>query len=276
MQSQSRVWLKGILATLLVFGVAGGAITLSVLFPRPNYSYREGLQYDSIKNYAKARQSYQNAVEEGCVPAMYNLALLYANGRGGFQDYTKAAELYQMAADRGNSKAMNNLGLLFEDGKGVTEDLTKARLWYEKAAQGGSVVAMKNLGRLYEHGQGVPQDSTKAKEWYQKAADKGTPHTDAASVIFGLCIYLLFALVLAFWYWGFWKLAARIKPRHRILSIFVSAIAFIGLLGLVFLLFFNPVGYVLWFLFGLTKLVLLLRRNPPKWMSKYLQRKSKS
>jgi tetratricopeptide (TPR) repeat protein len=276
MQTQSRAWLKGIFAALLVFGVVAGAITLCVFFPRPNYSYREALQYDSLKNYAKARQSYQKAVDEGCVPAMYNLALLYANGQGGPQDYTKAAELYQIAADRGNWKAMNNLGLLFEDGKGVSEDLTKARQWYEKAAQGGSVAAMKNLGRLYEHGRGVSQDPVKAKEWYQKAAYKGTTHTDAISVIFGLCIYVLLALLLAFWYLGFWRLASRIKSRRRILSIFVFGIAFIGLFGLLFLLFFNPVGYVLWVFFGLIQLVLLLRRNPPKWISRYLRQRTKS
>jgi hypothetical protein len=98
MQTPSRAWLKGIFAALLSFGVVGVAVTLSIFSPRPNYWYREALDYDSLKNYLKARECYQKAVDEGCVPAMHNLALLYENGQGGPQDYTKAAELHQIAA----------------------------------------------------------------------------------------------------------------------------------------------------------------------------------
>jgi TPR repeat protein len=89
------------------------------------------------------------------------------------QDYAKARELYEKAADNGNADAMINLGLLYANGQGVARDYAKAREWYEKAADKGDAEAMTYLGALYANGQGVAQDYAKARELFESGADKG-------------------------------------------------------------------------------------------------------
>src|SRR4051794_10850211 len=72
----------------------------------------------------------------------------------------------------GEASAMFNLGLLYENGRGVTQDYAMARDWYTKAADKGQASAMFYLGLLYENGRGVTQDYAMARDWYTKAADK--------------------------------------------------------------------------------------------------------
>jgi hypothetical protein len=49
---------------------------------------------------------------------MQSLGTLYAVGQGVPQDYGKASEWFHRAADAGNTDAMYNLGVLYRDGKG--------------------------------------------------------------------------------------------------------------------------------------------------------------
>jgi hypothetical protein len=106
--------------------------------------------------------------------------VLYQSGFGVAQDYAKAREWFEKAAEEGNATAMINLGLLYENGHGVAQDYATAREWYEKAAAKDDAGAMFNLGLLYAKGRGVPQDYATAREWYEKAADKSETRATAA------------------------------------------------------------------------------------------------
>src|SRR5262249_14744528 len=66
--------------------------------------------------------------------AMNNIGVLHYNGQGVPQDYAKAREWFEKAADEGDTTAMNNIGVLYEHGQGVPQDYAKAREWSENAA----------------------------------------------------------------------------------------------------------------------------------------------
>jgi uncharacterized protein YdaT len=79
---------------------------------------------------------------------MFKLGVIYQNGQGVALDYAKAREWYEKAADNGNAPAMVSLGLLYENGKGVPQDYAKAREWYEKAAAKDNADAKTRLQQL--------------------------------------------------------------------------------------------------------------------------------
>ena len=105
-----------------------------------------------LKDYAKAREWYLKAAEQGSSRAQFRLGVLYDNGYGVTQDYAKAGEWYLKAAEQGDPDAQNNLGLLYSSGRGGTQDYAKAREWYLKAAGQGDLDAQYNLGLLYNKG----------------------------------------------------------------------------------------------------------------------------
>jgi hypothetical protein len=51
-----------------------------------------------------------------------------------------------MAADQGNVDAEYNLALLYANGRGVSSDLGEARQWMQKAASAGDSAAQQWLG----------------------------------------------------------------------------------------------------------------------------------
>jgi TPR repeat protein len=126
--------------------------------------------HDVPQDDGKAREWYEKAAAKDDADAMVNLGLLYNNGQGVPQDYAKAREWYEKAAAKGDATAMVGLGQLYHDGKGEW-NWDKAREWYERAAARDDGEAMRLLGLLYEKAEGVPQqDYAKAREWYEKAA----------------------------------------------------------------------------------------------------------
>jgi uncharacterized protein len=50
---------------------------------------------------------------------MLYLGLHYDNGQGVAQDYAKAREWYEKAADNGDAGALTCLGVLYDNGQGV-------------------------------------------------------------------------------------------------------------------------------------------------------------
>jgi len=102
---------------------------------------------------------------QGNALAQNNLGLLYDLGDGMPRDYAVARQWYEQAAAQNYAAAQFNLGLLYANGHGVPQDYAMAREWYEKAAAQGRANASYILGEMYAHGQGVPQDYAKARQW---------------------------------------------------------------------------------------------------------------
>jgi TPR repeat protein len=131
--------------------------------------YRDG-KCGLKQAYVMAAMLFEKAVKQGDPSAMYELALLYAEGRGVAQSFEKTAELYAMAAEQGYARAMFNLGLLYEHGQGVAQSFETAAEFYTMAAEQGNDDAMCNLGMLYIQGQGVDESLEVARKWFTKAA----------------------------------------------------------------------------------------------------------
>lgn len=106
--------------------------------------------------------------------AQYRLAKLYEIGEGVTQDSEMARQLTERAARNGNRIAMHDLALYYAEGRGGVEaDLPTAANWFEKAAERGVVDSQFNLGVLFESGQGLPKNVTDAFVWYSIAAGQG-------------------------------------------------------------------------------------------------------
>ena len=147
--------------------------------------------------------------------ALFNLALMYANGTGVPQDHTEAVRLFRLAVDQGDAGAQCYLGVMYtngtevpqdhaersgctsspptrgrpkrsttsvmyEHGTGVQQDHAESARLYRLAADQGEARAQFNLALMYEDGTGVPQDHAEAARLYRLAADLG--HAGAQAV----------------------------------------------------------------------------------------------
>ncbi len=106
--------------------------------------------------------------------AQYRLAKLYEVGEGVPQDANMARQLTERAARNGNRIAMHDLALYYAEGRGgITAELPVAANWFKKAAERGVVDSQFNLGVLFESGQGLPKSMADAFVWYSIAASQG-------------------------------------------------------------------------------------------------------
>jgi len=95
--------------------------------------YRSNHYQDAIKLWT---QACDNGNMDGC----YNLAYMYANGKGTLHNEKKAAGLYKRNCDAGDSKACSNLGALYENGVGgIRQDFYKSSRLYAKSCNAGNV-----------------------------------------------------------------------------------------------------------------------------------------
>ena len=112
-------------------------------------------------------------------PAMHNLAVLNAEGKGVPRDYSTARVLFEGAAAGGVAESLNQVGRLYELGLGTTRDYSKALFYYRKAVEAGNDSAYSRLGAMYVNGLGVAKDNRKACEYFSTGATMG--HPDAST-----------------------------------------------------------------------------------------------
>ncbi len=79
---------------------------------------------------------------------------------------------FRQAVEQDHSYALFQLGMMFFNGKNVIKNYTKAVKWLLKAAEQGSTEAMYQLGRMYQYGDGVSQDDDEAVKWFRRAGKK--------------------------------------------------------------------------------------------------------
>lgn len=131
--------------------------------------YKIILQNEVICQFLKDKGSYMWAT--------YNLANFYYIGNGGQQIFSQAFSLHKKNSEDGFVPSMIVLGILYRDGAGTTKDYNEAIKWWSKVVEiAGTRVsnwAMFLLGEMYEKGLGVEKDSEKAKEWYIKSSNAG-------------------------------------------------------------------------------------------------------
>uniref|UniRef100_A0A914R8V8 MYND-type domain-containing protein n=1 Tax=Panagrolaimus davidi TaxID=227884 RepID=A0A914R8V8_9BILA len=106
----------------------------------------------------------------------------YLDGIGVNKDYRKAVEWFEKAVENGYAPSANNLGNLYNSGMGVEKSILKSFNYYKLAAEGGLTAAMCNLANCYfkdvGYGPRFPSTEDKAEglKWLKLAANKGNPN----------------------------------------------------------------------------------------------------
>ena len=150
------------------------------------------------------------SARKGWVPAMNQVGLMLMEGRGVPLDYRRAAVWFRRAAEGGSREAFFNLANLYADGRGVEKDGHLSRNAYRIAAGMGYPPALFTLGKMeitegkrekgisrlrlaaesggaeitfqtgliFYYGEGIPRSFQEAFKWIRLAAEKG--HPDAA------------------------------------------------------------------------------------------------
>ncbi len=140
----------------------------------PVAQFQLGLSYLEQGRTNEGVSLIRKAANQNQPAAQYRLAKLYEIGEGVSQDSEMARQLTERAARNGNRIAMHDLALYYAEGRGgVQADMPKAANWFEKAAERGVVDSQFNLGVLFESGQGLPKNMSDAFVWYSIAAAQG-------------------------------------------------------------------------------------------------------
>ncbi len=155
-------------------GEAAKTLTAAVAAGNKIAQFQLGLSYLEQGRTDEGVGLIRKAANQNQPAAQYRLAKLYEIGEGVAQDSEMARQLTERAARNGNRIAMHDLALYYAEGRGgVKTDLPTAAKWFEKAAERGVVDSQFNLGVLFESGQGLPKNVPAAFVWYSIAATQG-------------------------------------------------------------------------------------------------------
>lgn len=121
-----------------------------------------------------AANYYMSAARHGYTEAKYNLGyLLEHTADKTLRNFCKAKEWYQKAIDDGYPQAMFAMGKLYDRGRCGEVNVFKATEWFEKAAKYGNAEAQYELGFNYFNGVGADKDKSKGLEYFGLACDNG-------------------------------------------------------------------------------------------------------
>lgn len=139
--------------------------TLAGVYSRDN----RGIKPD----FARAREWYLKAAQNGNTWAYEQLAYFYYKGELTQQDYAEALRLYLLAAEGGNSSAMGTVADMYAEGLGTEPDAAEARRWRLKEAYAMVPFAQDQLGDIYYKGdENVKFNEKQAKSWREMALDE--------------------------------------------------------------------------------------------------------
>lgn len=108
--------------------------------------------------------------------ALFNLGVMYEDGKGGlYQDDKTAVHFYELASDQKYAPAQERLGEMYRFGKGgLPEDHKQAAHFYKLAANQGHAFAQMCLGTMYNLGEGgLPEEQTQFTYFYKLAVAQG-------------------------------------------------------------------------------------------------------
>lgn len=152
----------------------GFAVVLALAGPAladPEKDAEAGFAADQKGDFATAMKLYQSGAAGGVPYAMYNLGIMYFDGKGVDRSYVLAMKWYRQAADIGYAQAQHAVGTMYEQGQGVKKDMTEAAKWYRLAAEQGYMMSQNSLGVIYTTGDvGVPMNLVQAHLWFNLAS----------------------------------------------------------------------------------------------------------
>jgi len=126
---------------------------------------RAGYQAAERGEFATAIEEYRKDAALGNPEAMFQLGVLYAQGKGAPKNAAEALRLFERAAATGHRGATTYLGVLYWTGDGVPFEHVKAFTLMKKAAELGDPIAQNNLAMMLDQGVGTTVDRVKAFEW---------------------------------------------------------------------------------------------------------------
>lgn len=132
---------------------------------------------DTQKDMDKAEEWYNKGVEANNTRAMVNLAILYANKGGDYENYEnrkRVVPLLQKAIKHGDGDAADILGQYYSEGFIVEKDDNKAFEYFTQADKFGSINGTLNLSVMYFAGRGTSEDAKKGAQLLKKAAHRGS------------------------------------------------------------------------------------------------------
>lgn len=144
-----------------------------------------GKIYHTKKNYLEAAYWYELAGEAGYDWGWFNLATLYDNELGVYNDKDKAIDFYKKAYEaNGETKGQcaNMIGLRYHN----KYNYQNANKWFERAGEDGNSYGWFNLATDYLDGKGFTIDIEKAKYYYEKACALGGEAASMAA--YQLCL----------------------------------------------------------------------------------------
>lgn len=159
---------------LLFIGPGAAAQASQSEFEKGYEAYQRG-------EFAAALEIWEPLAQSGDPRALYNVGVIYAQGRGVRRDAARAAELWARAAKTGHARAMHNLALAHIAGvpraetRAGIQDYDTALTWLKKAADKNLADSLYTLGNLYKSGLGVEPDAARAAALFRQAAEGGHP-----------------------------------------------------------------------------------------------------
>lgn len=147
----------------------------------------------------KELEELKRLADLGDAEAQFKLAEKYISGKGVRRDVIRAKELYEDAANNGYVPAYEAIGELYYNGvmdvygngQGIERDYKKAAYWFEKAAEyvDYDEELFIKIGLIYEWGgYGIEADPEKTVKWLLKSAESGDC---GAQKSIGYCYYEL-------------------------------------------------------------------------------------
>lgn len=107
---------------------------------------------------------------------LQNLATCYFNGSGRPKDFAKARDLYRQAADEGYAKAACAYGNMLIKGEGGPPDVVRGLDLCRRAADAGVADAQTDYGGYLLTNQYLPKDAIQARRYLSLAAAQGQPN----------------------------------------------------------------------------------------------------
>ena len=103
-------------------------------------------------DFEAVRRLLENAIAAGEPRAFYALATWYLHGTHVRKSLKKGAELLKVAADHKVRDALFDLAVLYVQGRGVPKDKQQSFGLFREAADGGDPEAMTGVGRMLYYG----------------------------------------------------------------------------------------------------------------------------
>lgn len=158
----------------------------------PQMMYQVGIMYHDGRGTPRDdKQAFfwmKKAAEKGFDKAQYMLGLYYVEGVATKIDLKEALKWLNLAAQQGDPEAHAYLGYMYEEGIGVKADPVKAIAFYKKAAERWNNWALHQLGMVYFNGHGTPVNHKEAITYFQRAAKTGFASSEAQGML-AICYY---------------------------------------------------------------------------------------